>query len=611
MPPLLQKGSFREMAAGICGALVLLAAGGTFACAQSLGVPWIAFDRLGRVTAASDETGAPRKGKAVGIFYFLWSLPQTNIPQAPGTGHPYNISEILEKDPGAASNPASPLWGGNGVYHYWGEPLYGYYRSDDPWILRRHLQLLADAGVDFLIFDTTNAVTYPEAFLPLCEMIAELRRAGESTPQVTFMLHTSPAKTAEKLWNEIYGTGKYDDILFRLDGKPLLIGSPKEITDPKIRKALTLRDAWWPFTMKNTHDAWHWEAAFPQPYSWNTSEDAPEQVSVSTAQNLNRKDGKVASMSTGLARGRSFSNGELNPVPAPGEGRNFSEQWARALQLDPPYIMVTGWNEWIAGRWLQNGEYVFVDQFNQEYSRDIEMMKGGHGDNYYLQMISGIRRFKGTLPLPEPSELKSIDLDGGFGQWAEIQPLFTDHTGETIPRDFEGTGGTHYTSNTGRNDIRQARVTCDGRNLYFYLKTAEPITPEMPDGLCLLLNTDRAETGWAGGDWLIGRSYDGQTVSLERYAGGKKKDLWKWKETERVDYRIEESELHLAVPLAAVHLPKSKKSLGRFGFKWIDNVSDEMTPDDLYTRGDTAPESRFFYEVSGTASKPNPKKRPK
>ena len=159
MPPLLQKGSFREMAAGICGALVLLAAGGTFACAQSLGVPWIAFDRLGRVTAASDETGAPRKGKAVGIFYFLWSLPQTNIPQAPGTGHPYNISEILEKDPGAASNPASPLWGGNGVYHYWGEPLYGYYRSDDPWILRRHLQLLADAGVDFLIFDTTNAVT--------------------------------------------------------------------------------------------------------------------------------------------------------------------------------------------------------------------------------------------------------------------------------------------------------------------------------------------------------------------------------------------------------------------------------------------------------------------
>ena len=33
------------------------------------------------------------------------------------------------------------------MYHYWGEPQYGYYLSADPWVLRRHAQLLADAGV--------------------------------------------------------------------------------------------------------------------------------------------------------------------------------------------------------------------------------------------------------------------------------------------------------------------------------------------------------------------------------------------------------------------------------------------------------------------------------
>ena len=138
----------------------------------------------------------------------------------------------------------------------------------------------------------------------------------------------------------------------------------------------------------------------------------------------------------------------------------------------------------------------------------------------------------------------------------------------------------------------------DGEKLYFYLKTKEPIVPDIPDGLCLLLNTDRAETGWVGGDWLIGRAYDGETVSLERYAGGKKRDLWKWKETERLDYRIEGNELHLAVPFKSVHLPKSEKSLRRVAFKWLDNVPETMTPDDLYIHGDVAPESRFFFEVA-------------
>lgn len=591
--PLPPRAAFGRLAA-----VLLFAALAQTAAAQSAGVPWIAFDRLGRVTVAADEAGLPRKGKRIGIFYFLWAMPCTPIPQAPGTDHPYNISEILEKDPGAASNPGSPLWGGNGIYHYWAEPLFGYYRSDDPWVLRRHIQLLADAGVDFLIFDATNKVTYPEAFLPLCDTLAELRAAGETVPQVTFMVHTSAAETAEVLWKQIYGIGRYDDLLFRIDGKPLLIGSPKEIKDPKLSKALTLREAWWPFEIKNTRDAWHWEATYPQPYSWHVAEDVPEQVSVSVAQNLSRKEGTVVQMSSGRARGRSFRQGDGETVPRPELGLNFSQQWSRALELDPTYIMVTGWNEWIAGRWIQEGKYVFVDQFDQEYSRDVEMMKGGHGDSYYLQMISGIRRFKGALPLPAASEPVTIDPDGGFAQWRNVEPVFADHVGETIPRDFDGNGGTRYVNRSGRNDIVEARAARDGANLYFYLRTKDPITPEIPDGLALLLNTDLGESGWIGGDWLIGRAYDGATASLERYAGGKKRDVWKWKETGRIDYRVEGNELLLIVPFKAVRLPKSEKSLRRIAFKWLDNVPETMTPDDLYTNGDVAPESRFFYEVA-------------
>jgi hypothetical protein len=38
--------------------------------------------------------------------------------------------------------------------HHWGESAFGYYRSDDPWVLRKHAQMLSDAGVDVI---TTGA----------------------------------------------------------------------------------------------------------------------------------------------------------------------------------------------------------------------------------------------------------------------------------------------------------------------------------------------------------------------------------------------------------------------------------------------------------------------
>ena len=68
--------------------------------------------------------------------------------------------------------------------------------------------------------------------------------------------------------------------------------------------------------------------------------------------------------------------------------------------------MVTGWNEWIAGRFKREGLPVaFVDQFDQEGSRDIEMMKGGHGDNYYID-------FKWTDNLQKPGDVLDFYLSG-------------------------------------------------------------------------------------------------------------------------------------------------------------------------------------------------------
>jgi hypothetical protein len=356
------------------------------------GVPWPATDALGRELPMASEVGPPRGDRFVAIFYSPWLNVHQRSSRWDG---PNDVTKILAADPQALKNPDSPLWGPIGSPHYWGEPLWGYYLGDDPWVLRRQAQLLADAGVDTLIFDTTNAVTYRDTYMKLCEVFSELRRKGARTPQIAFMLNTEAGRTADKLYSELYKPGLYRELWFTWLGKPLMLCDPAKAS-PELQKFFTLRRAHWPFTMVNTKNAWHWEADYPQPYGFVDDANKPEQVNVSVAQNLRASDGRVTNMSRFDARGRGFHNGQADGSRAAiARGANFDEQWKRALKLDPPLVMVTGWNEWIAGRFASAAEPVmFVDQFSEEFSRDIEPMKGGHGDNYYYQLVANVRRYK-------------------------------------------------------------------------------------------------------------------------------------------------------------------------------------------------------------------------
>lgn len=72
-----------------------------------------------------------------------------------------------------------------------------------------------------------------------------------------------------------------------------------------------------------------------------------------------------------------------------------------AFEIRPKIVTLSWWNEWTAQRLqLKDGEYVFVDNYNREYSRDIEPMEGGHGDQYYKWMIEYISAYKGHLTCP-------------------------------------------------------------------------------------------------------------------------------------------------------------------------------------------------------------------
>ena len=78
-------------------------------------------------------------------------------------------------------------------------------------MLRRHAQLLADAGIDTLIFDTTNAVTYRDVYLKLCEVFRQVRHEGGRTPQIAFMVNTQAGETAQRIYEHLYKPGLYPD----------------------------------------------------------------------------------------------------------------------------------------------------------------------------------------------------------------------------------------------------------------------------------------------------------------------------------------------------------------------------------------------------------------
>ncbi|HEY2585099.1 MAG TPA: hypothetical protein VGI81_04980, partial [Tepidisphaeraceae bacterium] len=555
---------------------------------------WPAVDGLGRALPTPEDVGPPHPDRFVGIFYFLTHNDASPRAGASEPG-PHDITKILARDPDALQHPKSPAWGAPGGEYYWGEPLYGYYLSTDPWVIRRHAQLLAAAGVDTLIFDTTNAVTYPEVYTKICEEFTEVRKAGGRTPGIAFMVNTEAGKTADQLYHDLYQPGRFRDLWFVWRGKPLLICDTAQASEP-VKRFFTLRAAHWPFTLLNTPYAWHWESTYPQVYGYTEDPKVPEQVNVAVAQNLRAADGRVTNMSRGDARGRSFHDGrEDRTLGAVNHGYNFAEQWRRALQLAPPFVMVTGWNEWTAGRFIgKNGTSVFVDQFDEEFSRDIEPMHGGHGDNYYYQLVANVRRYKGAVPLPKASAPRTIDLTGSFDQWRDVGPSFRDEVDDTQPREFPGASGLHYTNRSGRNDLIEMKVARDAVNVYFYARTAAPLTPRTaPHWMWLLLSTGQpGHPTWAAYDFIVNHTIDPDgTAWLEACEGG-----WHWKKVAKVELRVIGSELQLGIPRKLLNLPDTRAF--HLDFKWADNLQHPGDVMDFYHSGDVAPEGRFMYRYT-------------
>ncbi|MDR2848192.1 MAG: hypothetical protein LBV39_03705, partial [Bacteroidales bacterium] len=292
-----------------------------------------------------------------------------------------------------------------------------------------------------------------------------------------------------------------------------------------------------------------------------------------------------------------------------GYGIYFQDRWDEALNSDPQFLYLNDWNEWTAGKYAagkapgselpgpttflgRNNSFYFVDQYNAEFNRAIQPMKGGYTDNYYMQMAQNIRKYKGVRPVPLFNGFQQMIIDGDFSDWNRIETDFRDTKGDVVHRDYNGYGGLHYVNTSGRNDIVASKVAVDKDNVYFYVETDQALTPHNGNNwMLLLIDADNnPATGWHGYDVIINKKVNSNNQTTVSRFTGNKKNLWKTVAT--VAYRYSENRLELAVPRKTLGLTSDKFT---FDFKWSDNPLDTDDIISLCINGDTAPNRRFNY----------------
>ena len=488
-----------------------------------------------------------------------------------------DVTKVLAADPNARLDAKHPLWT-EGSYH-WGEPEMGYFLSKDEYVIRKDMSMLADAGVDVLVMDVTNAVRYWDEWDVIFPVMQKMKAEGNKVPQFCFWAFNGPAITVvQDLYEKIYKADKYKDLWFYWDGKPLLLvqrhaerrcqrpglaasqsalrsggqdrREPSALRRPRItprsstrttrqevKEFFTLRTMWWGYhewagkRFIGTEDNWSFgydlgddrvKAMKPDELV-SRHNGVKEEAAVTPAQHPSSLIGKSWTREHGepqlerirsagahlravAGQDRRASRGLRHLFPAamgrgdPGQSAVSVHQ--RLERMDGRQVSAGGGTAPLPFM-RRNSTYFFVDQYNAEFNRCIQPMKGGYTDNYYMQMAQNIRRYKGVRPIPE---LERTALGGDRrrfrrlgGRQRRVPRHGRRHVPPRLPRlrrpALHRTTRAATTSSPAKSPWTTSTSISTPRR-------SEPLTPHTGNNwMLLLIDADQNhDTGWYGYD---------------------------------------------------------------------------------------------------------------
>jgi len=551
-----------------------------------------------------------REDRAVGMFFWPW----IGQPYANGI---YDATKILAEPDGMDllfkigysrkdenGNELSPTH----QFHYWGEPLWGYYNSDDEWVIRKQLQMLTLAGVDFIYWDHTNQVVYENVVLKTAKVIKDMRDQGWNAPLMVSYTHSRSIDTIRRIYNNVYRNSEFPDVWYRVNGKPAIIGYT--VVEDDLAEAASRGDMRYnpePLSQEILDYFYFWKAdwpfdpSYPDGFTWIEWKNPQPYHAEARMMNVTVASHPGVPMSFSITRpgwvnwGRGWDPVQKKNIPENAEkGTFFQSQWDYAIEFDPPVVAVGGWNEWVALKQPYDGEEMLCDAASLEFSRDIEPMKGGYEDAFYVQLIMNLRRYKADRQnvAKRLNAPLAIDINGSAAQWNKVGYVQVHPDAKQIARDaFGGSKVIRYTQPAPVNALSEVRVSYDRNNLYFLVKTQKAVTaPKKGDEgwFNLYIGTEEpARKGWESYEYVIGKKSCVEAMSVEKLAADYSRT-----EAGKCKYVRKGNTLQIAVPRSMVGLAAAKG----FYFKLAmgcDVSSDIMT---TYTSGSAMPMGRLSYQ---------------
>ncbi len=552
------------------------------------------------------ETIIGEKGsKDVGMFYWLWA----GQPISSGV---YDMSEFIKTQSGINElfNPNStvaPAW----ASYYWGKPIFGYYNINDDYVMRKHIEMLTLAGVDFLILDYTNYAFFPVAHNRLFKLLDEYQDQGWNVPKIVFYTHAHSIYTMVEIYNQVYKQNMYPNLWYNYNGKPLIIGY-KELMDD-YGEAITRGDENYYTKQLPTEIGNFFSFKYPQwpneqiyadgfPYvEWVYPQPVHNDLINVSAASQHGDFMSTAFFDRTKCWGRGFDfNTNTNIAADADKGTFFQAQWNQAFKEDPDIAIIDGWNEDIGGKVIWGGSAIFCDAFGKEFSRDIEVMDGGYEDAFYLQTIKNIRQFKGLTGKNYLNAGKTVNITGAVSQWDTGTRVYKAVGTTNYGRDaYDYAGINRYSQAAPRNNIQEIRVVNDNSYIYFYIMCADNITTydSSNNWMNIFIGTGNpAPGGWNGYDFVLNRSVNMGTGKSDitalsgNFSGSKAGEA---------DIALNGRLMMLKVSRSALGLSTGQASGAEFYFKVADAVSNPQTIQNYYISGKSLPMGRLSYSYSG------------